>query len=98
MTQTLYLEDSYLQECDATVVSVKDSKYIVLDQTIFYPKGGGQPWDTGKLLKDNEIFDVLAILLSVVLILLVFVLLSKSIMCYHTFDNSYADVVLGINI
>ncbi len=58
MTKTLYLEDSYLQECDAKVVSVKDSKYVVLDQTIFYPKGGGQPWDTGKILKGNEVFNV----------------------------------------
>lgn len=41
MTQALYLEDSYLKECDATVLSVKDGRYIVLDQTVFYPKGGG---------------------------------------------------------
>lgn len=58
MTKTLYLEDSYLRECNANVVSVKDSKYIVLNQTIFYPKGGGQPWDTGKILKGNEVFNV----------------------------------------
>ncbi len=59
MAKALYLEDSYLKECDATVISVKDEKYIVLDQTIFYPKGGGQPWDTGKIIKDNnEIFNV----------------------------------------
>jgi misacylated tRNA(Ala) deacylase len=58
MTRALYLEDSYLRECDATVVSVKDGKYVVLDQTIFYPKGGGQPWDTGKMLKGNEVYNV----------------------------------------
>jgi len=58
MTRTLFLEDSYLRECDATVASVKDGKYIVLDQTIFYPKGGGQPWDTGKILRHNEVFNV----------------------------------------
>ena len=58
MTKTLYLDDSYLQECDATVVSVKDGKYIILDQTIFYPKGGGQPGDIGKILKGNEAFNV----------------------------------------
>ena len=58
MTRALYLEDSYLQECDATVVSVKDEKYVVLDQTIFYPRGGGQPWDTGKIMKGKEEFRV----------------------------------------
>ncbi len=58
VTKALYLEDSYRRECDATVVSVKDGKYVILDQTIFYPKGGGQPWDTGKIVKGNEIYNV----------------------------------------
>ncbi len=58
MTKTLYLQDSYLKECDATIVSVKEGKFVVLDQTIFYPKGGGQPWDTGKIVRDNDIFNV----------------------------------------
>jgi misacylated tRNA(Ala) deacylase len=58
MTRALYLEDSYLRESDATVVSVKDGKYVVLNQTIFYPKGGGQPWDTGKMLKGDEAYTV----------------------------------------
>jgi misacylated tRNA(Ala) deacylase len=58
MTRALYLEDSYLRECDATVVSVKDGKYVVFDQTIFYPKGGGQPWDTGKVLKGDDVYNV----------------------------------------
>jgi len=51
MAKALYLEDSYLKECDATVVSVADGKYVVMDQTVFYPKGGGQPWDTGKIIR-----------------------------------------------
>ncbi len=58
MTKALYLEDSYLKECDATVVSVKDDKYVVLEQTVFYPKGGGQPWDTGKIIRGSEVFNV----------------------------------------
>jgi misacylated tRNA(Ala) deacylase len=58
MTQALYLDDSYVKECDATVVSVKDEKYVVLNQTIFYPKGGGQPWDTGKMIRGNEVYNV----------------------------------------
>ena len=58
MTKTLFLEDSYLKQSPATVVSVKDGKYIILDQTIFYPKGGGQPHDTGKIIKDNKTYNV----------------------------------------
>jgi Ser-tRNA(Ala) deacylase AlaX len=58
LTKALFLEDSYLRECDATVVSVKDGKYVVLDQTIFYPRGGGQPWDIGKIIRGDEPFDV----------------------------------------
>lgn len=58
MTHALYLEDSYQRECEAVVVSVKDGKYVVLDQTVFYPKGGGQPGDTGKITRGNEIFQV----------------------------------------
>lgn len=58
MTRMLYLDDSYLKECDATVLSVKDSKFVILDQTIFYPKGGGQPCDTGKINRGNEVFEV----------------------------------------
>jgi misacylated tRNA(Ala) deacylase len=58
MAKALYLEDSYLKECDSTIVSVKDGKYVVLDQTIFYPKGGGQPWDTGKIIKEKEVINV----------------------------------------
>jgi misacylated tRNA(Ala) deacylase len=58
MARALYLEDSYLRECDATVVSVKDDKFVVLDQTVFYPKGGGQPHDTGRMLRNGEVFGV----------------------------------------
>ncbi len=58
MSEALFLTDSYLKETCATVVSVKDGKYVILDQTIFYPKGGGQPYDTGTIVKDAEIFNV----------------------------------------
>lgn len=58
MTRALYLEDSYLRECDAVVVSVKDGKFLVLDQTVFYPKGGGQPCDTGRIMHGNEVYNV----------------------------------------
>ncbi|MHA1916146.1 MAG: alanine--tRNA ligase-related protein [Promethearchaeota archaeon] len=52
------MDDSYLKSWNATVTSVKDGKFIVLDNTAFYPKGGGQPWDEGYLSKYNEKFKV----------------------------------------
>ena len=58
MTKALFLSDSYLKESPTTVVSVKDGKYVTLDQTIFYPKGGGQPHDIGKIVRGAEIFNV----------------------------------------
>jgi misacylated tRNA(Ala) deacylase len=58
LTKALFLEDSYLREAPSKVVAVKDGKYVTLDQTIFYPKGGGQPHDTGKILKGSEVYQV----------------------------------------
>lgn len=48
MTQLLYLEDSYLRETGAAVQSA-DEGAVVLDRTVLYPGGGGQPADTGVL-------------------------------------------------
>lgn len=46
MTKELFRDDSYLKECTATVSAVQDNA-IILDQTVFYPTGGGQPGDSG---------------------------------------------------
>ncbi|WPZ35710.1 alanyl-tRNA editing protein [Thalassobaculum sp. OXR-137] len=48
MTEELFREDSYLTSCEATVVAVSEEG-IVLDRTVFYPTGGGQPGDVGTL-------------------------------------------------
>ena len=58
MTTALFLVDSYLKESPARVVSIKDGKYVILNQTVFYPKGGGQPHDMGKIIKGNEVYKV----------------------------------------
>ena len=60
MTESLYLKDSYLKEWDATVESVSDGKFIVLNQTAFYPSSGGQPSDEGVMMNEQgEEFKVI---------------------------------------
>lgn len=52
-TSSLYLEDSYLQSMDASILEVipegTNRFRLVLDKTVFYPMGGGQPTDQGNL-------------------------------------------------
>lgn len=53
MEQKLYYKDAYLQSFSAKVQSQREDElgnwFVVLDQTAFYPTGGGQPNDTGTL-------------------------------------------------
>ncbi|NLY71431.1 MAG: hypothetical protein GX076_07125 [Clostridiales bacterium] len=56
-TVRLYQKDVYQAECQSKVLDVftendQDFAYIVLDQTVFFPEGGGQPSDTG-YIDDN---------------------------------------------
>ncbi len=50
-TDCLFREDSYLRDCDATVVGMTDHG-LVLDRTVFYANSGGQPGDRGVLRTD----------------------------------------------
>ncbi len=55
-----YRADSYRAEFDAAVVSA-DGKLVTLSESFFYPLGGGQPSDTGVLVRtsDGKAFKVL---------------------------------------
>lgn len=58
MTQWLYLTDSYLREFEGRIFEVRPSG-VVLTQSAFYPGGGGQPSDQGRLfLEDGTELEV----------------------------------------
>lgn len=59
-TQKLYENDAYCRNFKATVMSCEEADgfyYIVLDQTAFFPEGGGQDADTG-VLNGLQVVDV----------------------------------------
>lgn len=59
MTELLCQSDSYLKEFDAEIISVDaESRAVVLNQTAFYPGGGGQPCDFGLLRVDETEYPV----------------------------------------
>lgn len=55
MTELVYLEDAFLTELTSTVTAVDvEARAVVLDRTIFYVTGGGQPHDTGMFKWNDE--------------------------------------------
>jgi len=48
MTEPVFRQDAYLRTCQARVLEAGPAG-VVLDRTVFYPLGGGQPGDTGYL-------------------------------------------------
>lgn len=61
MTLCKYKKEPFLFETNAKIVNHKsDSKgsYFILNQSIFYPQGGGQPADQGKIITSNAIYEI----------------------------------------
>jgi len=60
-TVALYYQDQYMTEFEAKVLKVVSKEFVVLDQTCFFPEGGGQPADSGHFTFDGkkaEVVDV----------------------------------------
>lgn len=56
-TKLLYYQDESIRHFHAKVLKVVEGKYIILDQTAFYPRGGGQEPDTGQI-EDIKVVEV----------------------------------------
>ena len=61
-TRRLYYEDVYKKEFTATVLECRERKNgfaVILDESAFYPEGGGQPSDVGTLgdVKVTEVHE-----------------------------------------
>ena len=54
MSENICYTDAYARETEATVLEVDaDANAVLLDRTVFYPGGGGQPADMGQLAGDS---------------------------------------------
>ena len=60
MTELLYNFNSYIKEFEAKVIESSNNE-IILDQTAFYPGGGGQPCDIGKISSDEFNIDIVKV-------------------------------------
>lgn len=58
MTEPLFREDAYLRETTGYVEAHTPEGGIVLDASIFYPTGGGQPGDSGNLIWDTGTLSI----------------------------------------
>lgn len=57
-TLQLHTQDPYLKECQSIVISAEGNE-LLLNQTVFYPEGGGQPSDQGCIFFEDECINIL---------------------------------------
>lgn len=62
MTEKIYSTDAYARSMDAMVVGIDaDDGRVLLDRTVFYPGGGGQPPDSGELIIGDDRLSVVRV-------------------------------------
>ena len=85
MTSTeIFRSDPYLSSNEATVVAVLEEG-LILDKTVFYPEGGGQPGDIGRIANNTFEADVTNTIKSTDGIL-------------HLIDNKFGSISVGDNV
>jgi alanyl-tRNA synthetase len=61
-TRLLYQDDSYLRKSPCDILRVepdgRKATYVIANQSIFHPKSGGQPSDTGNIVSGGFVFNV----------------------------------------
>ena len=58
MTLPLFGEDAYLKEAPAKIIALSGENGVILDRSIYYPTGGGQPGDMGSIVVNGDTFSV----------------------------------------
>jgi len=53
MTELIFRDDAYARECQSRVIEINERGGILLDRTVFYATGGGQPGDCGELILED---------------------------------------------
>lgn len=60
MEKELFLENSYQTSCKTFIKEINENK-VILNQTVFYPTGGGQPFDTGVIKQGDHEVEVVKV-------------------------------------
>ncbi len=59
MTNLLYYDDSYIKTFEAIITAADEqNRGVILDQTAFFPAGGGQPADFGSLISGGKTYTI----------------------------------------
>lgn len=58
MTDRLYLDNAYARNAGAVVTGHSPEGAIILDRSIFFPTGGGQPGDSGAIAWGNHVLEI----------------------------------------